>query len=62
MAVHEVGDRAVLAPQHVADRGALGGGQEAVDGHPRVVEHRPQVAAAAVGQQHDDDGVAGLAA
>ena len=35
--------------------------QEAVVGHPRVVEDLGEVAAAAVGQQHDDHGVGGRA-
>ena len=38
----------------------LRGRQEAVAGHPGVVEDLAEVAAPAVGQQHDDHGVAGL--
>ena len=55
--VHEGRDRPVLAAQHVADRRPLRRRQEAVAGHPGVVEHLAEVAAPAVGQQDDDHGV-----
>ena len=61
--VHEVGEPAVLAAQHLAD--GLGvprrpGDREAVLRQPLVVEDLGQVAAAGVRQQHDDDGVLAL--
>ncbi len=57
MSVHELRQRrACLALQHVADARLGGlGGEEAVVGHPLVVEDLAQVAAASVGQQHHDD-------
>ena len=62
--VDELRQRARLAGEHVPDRALVAaGGEEAVVGHPLVVEDLGQVAAAAVGQQHDDHVVrAGLAA
>ncbi|CAI9398470.1 hypothetical protein HIDPHFAB_00001 [Nocardioides sp. T2.26MG-1] len=55
--VHEVGQPAALAAQHLPDRldGALGTlDGEPVLRQPVVVEHLGQVAAARVGQQYDD--------
>jgi hypothetical protein len=53
--VDELGQAAPL-PGHDVGHQRLGGllGEEAVVGHPLVVEDLRQVAAAAVGQQHDD--------
>ena len=62
VAVHEVGDRAVLARaarRRPSTRWCRR--QEAVGGHPLVVEDRRQVAAATVGQQHDDHASSGPA-
>ena len=44
-----------LAASRSRDRGALHDRAEAVRGHPLVVEDLAEVAAAAVGQQHDDE-------
>ena len=60
--VDELGHDGALAVQHVADRrpGRLRR-EEAVVGHPAVVEDLRQIAPAAVGQQDDHDGIrAGL--
>lgn len=47
---------ALLVVQHVGDAGARAGVlEEAVVGHPLVVEDLAEVAAAAVGEQYDDD-------
>ena len=56
-----VGTSAALAAQDVADRHAAGRVvlDEAVVGHPVVVEDLAEVAATAVGQQHDHDVVGG---
>ena len=51
---HEVGDRAVLAREHVARARAVAADEAEVH-HPVVVEDLRQVAAAGVGEQHDDD-------
>ena len=58
--VHQVGQPAVLAAQHLADGlglVALRLGREAVLRQPLVVEDLGQVAAAAVGEEYDDDRV-----
>ena len=57
--VHEVGQLAGLAAQHLADGAVvgLGAGGEAVLAEPVVVEDLGEVAATGVGQQDDDDGV-----
>ena len=57
--VHEVGQLAGLAAQHLADGAVVGlrAGGEAVLAEPLVVEDLGEVAAAGVGQQHHDDGV-----
>src|SRR5207344_2205344 len=45
----------ILATEHVTNSLGAGGGQEAVVGHPFVVEDLRQIAAAAVRQQDDHD-------
>ncbi|CKO52484.1 Uncharacterised protein [Mycobacterium tuberculosis] len=62
MGVHQGGQRAGLAAQHITDGGLLGrpvkaAAQEPIGRHPRVVEDFRHVAPAAVGQQDDDQRV-----
>ena len=55
MHVHERGDATALAGEHVA-HGVPGRTEEAEVGEPLVVVELGQIAAAAVGDEHDDDG------